>query len=219
MAKKNTKSAGRKPQTSQNKNKSGGKGKKAEAVQEQTHQLSFRDFVDKWGIPFRFFSASVFFVVFVLLLLTFLAPGGVFFNGLENLLFGLIGRIGFFVSIPSTLYLFIIHAFSKNRPVRMRTVSMLVFIPICAGIAHILSGTVVQNYTLAGFGKLYTDGVAGISGGISGGLFGGFIAQLIALLCGKAALVFLIPAALLTLLAGMQITIPSIVRAVRNRQD
>ena len=213
MAKKNTKSAAQKASPSKNTRTSSGKNKKAEPVQEKETRLSFGQLLEKWGIPFRFFTASIFFILFALLLLTFLAPGGVFFIGLENLLLGLIGKIGFYVSIPATLYLFIIHAFSANRPVRMRTVCMMVFILICASIAHVLSGTVEQNYTFAGFEKLYVDGVAGISGG----LLGGFVAQLISLLCGKATLVFLIPGALLTLLAGMQITIPSIIRAIRNR--
>ncbi|MBE6983350.1 MAG: DNA translocase FtsK [Ruminococcaceae bacterium] len=95
----------------------------------------------------------------------------------------------------------------------MRTVCLIAFILISGSIGHILSGTVEQNYTFAGFSKLYNDGVAGASGGI----LCGTIAQLVALLCGKATLVFLIPGAFLTLLASMQITVPSIIRAIRNR--
>jgi S-DNA-T family DNA segregation ATPase FtsK/SpoIIIE len=213
MAKKKTTTANKKAASAKTSGRTTKKSPKQEAVSEQTQRISVREWLENLGIPFRFFSATVIFICFALLLLTFLAPGGVFFLWLESLLLGLIGKVGFFAAIPTTLYLFTIHAFSKNRPVRMRTICLIVFILLCGSIGHILSGTVEQNYTFAGFGKLYNDGIAGLSGGVVCGIF----AQLIALLCGKATLVFLIPAALLTLLAGMQITIPSIVRAIRNR--
>ncbi len=213
MAKKKTNTANNKAASAKTNGRTTKKSPKQEAVTEQIQRISVRERLENLGIPFRFFSATVIFICFALLLLTFLAPGGVFFLWLESLLLGLIGKVGFFAAIPATLYLFTIHAFSKNRPVRMRTVCLIVFILLCGSIGHILSGTVEQNYTFAGFGKLYNDGIAGLSGGVVCGIF----AQLIALLCGKATLVFLIPAALLTLLAGMQITIPSIVRAIRNR--
>ena len=213
MAKKKTTTANNKAASAKTTGRTTKKSPKQEKVSEQAQRISIRERFDSWGIPFRFFSATVIFICFALLLLTFLAPGGVFFLWLESLLLGLIGKVGFFAAIPTTLYLFTIHAFSKNRPVRMRSICLIVFILLCGSIGHILSGTVEQNYTFAGFGKLYNDGIAGLSGGIVCGIF----AQLIALLCGKATLVFLIPAALLTLLAGMQITIPSIIRAIRNR--
>ena len=213
MAKKKTNTAATKTASSKKKSSTTKKTPKKQAVPEKQQVVYVQERLESWGIPFRFFSATVIFISFALLLLTFLAPGGVFFVALENLLLGLIGKVGFYVAIPATLYLFTIHAFSKNRPVRMRTVCLLIFILVCGSIGHILSGAVEQNYTFAGFSKLYADGVAGMSGGIVCGI----IAQLIALLCGKATLVILIPVALLMLLAAMQITIPSIIRAIRNR--
>ncbi|MBE6943561.1 MAG: DNA translocase FtsK [Ruminococcaceae bacterium] len=126
---------------------------------------------------------------------------------------GLFGKVGFLVSIPVSLYLFFIHAFSAKRPVRMRTVSLIVFSLICGCMGHVFTGEIQQVYSFESFGRLYENGLIGASGG----MICGIITQLVAFFFDKATLVFLIPAALLTLLAGMQITIPSIIRAVRNR--
>ncbi len=61
---------------------------------------------------------------------------------------------------------------------------------------------------------LYTGGVAGSTGGV---LCGG-AAMLLRWLCGKTlALVFCVFFAILTLLGAMNITIPSIIRAIANR--
>ncbi|MBE6925287.1 MAG: DNA translocase FtsK [Ruminococcaceae bacterium] len=95
----------------------------------------------------------------------------------------------------------------------MRTVCLFVFTIICGCIGHVFAGEIEQVYSFESFGKLYENGLLGASGG----MICGIITQLIAFFFAKATLVFLIPAALLTLLAGMQITIPSIVRAVRER--
>jgi uncharacterized membrane protein len=80
------------------------------------------------------FDLLTFTAAFIVLLVIFLVPEGVLVRLLENVLYGLIGRIGFLTAIPVSLYLFIIHAFSGKRPVRMRTFSLLVFILICGCI-------------------------------------------------------------------------------------
>ncbi len=211
MANKKTKSTAEKVASSKNKKKTTQKSAKAES--QTTPRNPVQKLLDRWGIPFRFFTAAFFFIGFVLLLITFLTPGGMFFVTLENVFLGLFGKVGFLVSIPVSLYLFFIHAFSAKRPVRMRTVCLIVFTIICGCIGHVFAGEVQQIYSFESFGKLYENGLVGASGG----LICGIITQLIAFFFDKATLVFLIPAALLTLLAGMQITIPSIIRAVRNR--
>ena len=210
MANKNTKSGTQKVTSSKNKKKT---TKKPQKKVEQVSKNPIQRLIDKWDIPVRFFSATFFFLSFVLLLITFLQPGGVFFIALEGLFLGLFGKVGFLVSIPVALYLFFIHGFSAKRPVRMRTICLIVFSLICGCIGHVFAGEIQQVYSFESFGKLYDNGLLGTSGG----LICGIITQMIAFFFDKATLVFLIPAALLTLLAGMQITIPSIIRAVRNR--
>ena len=211
MANKKTKSTAEKVASSNNKKRTTKRSSKTEL--KETVKNPVQKLLDRWGIPFRFFTATFFFISFALLLITFLAPGGVFFVALENVFLGLFGKVGFLVSIPVSLYLFFIHAFSAKRPVRMRTVCLFVFTLICGCIGHVFAGNIEQIYSFESFGKLYENGLIGASGGMICGL----ITQIIAFFFDKATLVFLIPAALLTLLAGMQITIPSIVRAVRNR--
>ena len=211
MANKKTRSTAEKVTSSKNKKKTTKKSSKTEA--KVTAKNPIQKLLDRWGIPFRFFTATFFLLSFALLLITFLAPGGVFFIALENVFLGLFGKVGFLVSIPVSLYLFFIHAFSAKRPVRMRTVCLFVFTLICGCIGHVFAGEVQQTYSFESFGVLYESGLVGASGG----MICGIITQLIAFFFDKATLVLLIPAALLTLLAGMQITIPSIVRAVRDR--
>lgn len=165
-------------------------------------------------IPVRLISSVILLGLFVLFLVTFFLPEGFVIAFLSKLIHGLIGRAGFVVAIPVLLYLFIIHAFSATRPVRMRTVCLIAFVLLCGCVTHL---ALDPQGLPAGFGmvsELYIGG----SDGTTGGLLCGGIAMLVKLLCGPViSYIILIVAALLTLLGGMQITIPSIVRAIRNR--
>ncbi|MBQ9839059.1 MAG: DNA translocase FtsK [Oscillospiraceae bacterium] len=126
----------------------------------------------------------------------------------------MIGRVGFIVSIPALLYLFFIHAFSGERPIMMRTICLTVFVFLCGCISHLS-----LNYQLIsdGFGvvsELYWGGVDGVTGGV---LCGAFSLALV-WACGTIiSYLILIIAAVFTLLGAMQITIPSIIRAIQNR--
>ena len=165
-------------------------------------------------IPIRFFSATVFLGLFILFLVLYLKPEGAITKFLADFLLGLFGHVGFIVSIPALLYLFFIHAFSANRPVIMRTICLGSFVLICGCIAHL---SLNPEYLPEGFrliGELYTGGVNGATGGV---ICGG-IAMFISVLIGRVlSYILLIVAAVFTLLGGIQITIPSIIRAVRNR--
>ncbi len=220
MAKKNTRSVAEKV-TSNAKNKSTSRGKstpqknnKKGAEPEVSQNLSLREMIQKWGIPTRFFSSALFLISFIFLLVIFLVPEGVFVQLMEVFLHGVLGRVGFLVSIPISLYLFIIHAFSAGRPIKMRTFCLLAFVIICGCIGHMFSASIQSPLNWETIRTLYTDGVAGASGGVLCGIVG----HILYWLFNKWITFFiLIVSALLTLLAGMQITIPSIVRAVRNR--
>ena len=166
------------------------------------------------SIPVRVVSSIVFLCVFVLFLVISFEPEGTLTRALELLLYGLIGRTAFIISIPVLLYLFFIHAFSGKRPVIMRTVCLFVFVLCCGCIAHLNMNDV---YLPSGFDavvSLYTGGISWQTGGV---ICGG-IALIIKSLCGSIiAFIVFIVAAILTLLAGMQITLPSIIRAIQNR--
>ena len=168
----------------------------------------------KSKVPVRIISSVIFLGLFVLFLVLFFKPEGALVKLLGDFVHGLIGRAGFIVSIPALLYLFYIHAFSGKRPICMRTVCLACFVLICGCLSHL--GLNPDNLP-DGFellGELYMGGVSGETGG----LVCGGIAMLLHWLCGTViSFIALITAAIFTLLGAMQITIPSIIRAVQNR--
>lgn len=165
-------------------------------------------------IPVRLISSVVCIALFVLFLVVFFLPEGELIKLLNDFLHGLIGRAGFVVSIPVLLYLFFIHAFSGSRPIAMRTVSLVSFVLLCGCITHLAIEPKGLPTGFSLLSELYAGGIVGNTGGL---LCGG-IAVLIRWLCGPViSYVALIVASILTLLGGMQITVPSIIRAIKNR--
>ncbi len=166
------------------------------------------------AIPFRLITSIIFLVLFIIFLVASFLQEGYAITLLTSLVCGLIGRVAFVVLIPVLLYLFVIHAFSGKRPILMRTVCLLSFTVICGCIAHLSLDPQGLPSDIKLLSELYMGGVDGTTGGL---LCGG-MAMLVKLLCGSViSYICLIVAAVLTLLGGMQITIPSIVRAIQNR--
>lgn len=165
-------------------------------------------------IPVRLISSVTCLVLFVIFLIMLFHTDGILLKLLHNAVQGLIGKTGYYFSIPALLYLFFIHAFSGKRPVRMRTVCLIGFVLICGCIAHLASAGDDFGSGFAIVKRLYDTGVTGESGGVICGL----IAIALDLICSKIiAYIILVIVALLTLLASFQITIPSILRAFENR--
>ncbi len=166
------------------------------------------------SIPVRVITSAVFLCLFVLFLITAFLSEGVLIKVVRDVFYGLFGEAGFYISIPGFLYLFLIHAFSGKRPVKMRTVCVISFVLICGCIAHL---TYKQQVLPSGFAlikELYSSGVTASSGGVICGLIG----MLLRWACGPIIpYILLVIAGILTLLGSMQITIPSIVRAIQNR--
>ena len=168
---------------------------------------------DSNDISIRLISASACFLMFAITLVSYFWPDGFVFKVINNVIAGLIGHTGFIISIPALLYLFIIHAFSANRPVKMRTICLILFVLLCGSFAHIQLDPLGLNSTAA----LLTDLYIGGTDGTTGGLLCGGLAMLIVICFGSASSIIVILTALLTLLGGMQITVPSIIRAIQNR--
>ena len=165
-------------------------------------------------IPVRLITSVTFLALFILFLVVSFKPGGVIIELVENLIHGLIGRAGFFVSILGLLYLFIIHAFSGKRPVKMRSICVLAFIILCGCISHLSLTLPDMPMGADAIKSLYNDGISGTSGG----LICGSIAMLFFwLVRGFLSYVIFILAALFCLLGAMQITITSIIRAIQDR--
>ena len=177
-------------------------------------KVSVHSSPDDKRIPIRFISSAIFLLLFIIFLVVFFNPKGLIPKMIESLVHGMIGRAGFVVSIPGLLYLFIIHAFSGKRPVKMRSICIGAFIIICGCISHLLLAREQLGDGFALLSDLYQGGIDHTSGGI---------------LCGSIALlvfyffndplsyIVLIIAAVLTLLGGMQITVVSLIRAIRER--
>ena len=186
------------------------KSSKKEAVQEEIVQVKSMN-----QIPTRVITSAVCLVLFILFLVMLLKPDGALLKFFNSVIQGLFGKIGFYIAVPGMLYMFIIQAFSGKRPVIMRSVCLLVFILMCGCFAHLVLDPVnlpVKFFPLVG--ALYTGGSAGTTGGI---ICGG-IAMVLKLLLGSVLpyIVFAVTA-IFTLFATFQITVPSVVRAIKNR--
>ena len=165
-------------------------------------------------IPVRLISSTVCLALFVLFLVVLILPEGALIQLISKFIHGLIGRVGFVVIIPVLLYIFFIHAFSGDRPIKLRTICLCLFTLFCGCISHLMLDPQGLPSGTALLSELYAGGVVNTTGGL---LCGG-VAMLIKWLCGPVIpYILLILAALLCLLGGMQITIPSIIRAIQNR--
>ena len=173
-----------------------------------------KDTQDRVKIPVRVITSAVFLALFVIFLVIFFEPEGVITKILEELIYGLIGKTAFLICIPSLLYLFFVHAFSGTRPVKMRTICMAVFVLACGCISHLSMDPVGTHEGFALLGFLYTGGIQNNTAGV---LCGG-LSMIIELLCGVAiSYILLILGAIFSLLGAMQITVPSIIRAIQER--
>ena len=158
---------------------------------------------------------AVFSVIFLILFVVIAVnPDGALLRALKSIILGLLGQAGFYFSIPALAYLFVIQTLGRKHSPTMRSVCLLLFVFFSGSIFHL----VVQNQGmaegLAVIADLYTGGLEGRTGGV---LCGG-LAMLLRWLCGNViAYLVLIVCAILTLLGSMEITIPSIIRAIANR--
>lgn len=165
-------------------------------------------------IPVRVISSALFLGLFILFLVIFFKPEGAIVTLIESFVHGLIGRAGFIVSIPGLLYLFIIHAASSKRPIKMRSICIGAFVLLCGSIAHL---ALQANNLSSGFallGDLYNGGIDGSTGGV---ICGGIALLFRWLFSDILSYIIFVILAIVTLLGGMQITITSIIRAIQDR--
>ena len=167
---------------------------------------------EKLQIPVRLISSAVCLVAFVVLLVMFLQPGGALLDPIHNLILGLFGKVTYYVSIPALLYLFIIQAFSGSRPVKMRSICLGCFVFLCGMISHLaMENSHIATWSLK---QLWLGGIDGCTAGI---LCGSLSMLMSWLFTEPLTYIVLIVAGIFTLLGAMQITIPSLIRAVQNR--
>ena len=168
-------------------------------------------------IPVRLITSVISLCCFLLFLIAFMNPEGMLVRFFEVLVLSMIGWVGFYVAIPALLYLFVIQAFSGKRPVILRSVCLLCFVVLCGCISQVIMLGQDGYHLPAGF-ELLKALTSGGSTGETAGLLCGGLGLFLNWLCGNVlSLIVLGVAALLTLLAAFQITVPSIIRAVQNR--
>lgn len=162
----------------------------------------------------RFLTALTFLILFIVFLVASFAPEGALIEFFSNIAHGLFGSVGFFVCIPAFLYAFLILAFGGKRPVAMRCLSLLAFVLCCGGISHLVLNPGSMGSGISVIGSLYTGGITGATAGV---ICGG-TAMLLCWLCGRViSYILFVVIAVFALLASMQITVPSIIRAIKNR--
>ena len=168
--------------------------------------------VEKVQVPGRLISSVVCLISFIVLLVMFLQPGGALLDPIHDLILGLFGKVTYYICIPAVLYLFIIQAFSGSRPVTMRSICLGVFVFLCGMISHL--GMDHAHIVAWNMKELWEGGLAGNTAGV---LCGSLSMLLCWLFTEPLTYIILIVAALFTLLGAMQITIPSLIRAIQNR--
>ena len=159
-------------------------------------------------------TALISFCLFVLFVLICVKPEGALLMVVRSVVLGLVGRAGFYFLIPALLYLAVISLFGRKIAVRMRSVCAVLFALLCGVIYHLVVAGQVQTEPVRLMSYLYSGGSAGTSGGV---ICGG-VACLLRWACGSVlSYIISMLCAVLTLLGAMQITIPSLIRAIANR--
>ena len=159
-------------------------------------------------------TALISFCLFLLFVLICVKPEGALMMVVRSVVLGCVGRAGFYFLIPALLYTAVINLFGRKIAVRMRSICAIAFALLCGVIYHLVVAAQVQLEPMQLLTSLYTGGGAGTSGGV---VCGG-IAYLLRWACGTAlAYIIAMLCAVLTLLGAMQITVPSLIRAIANR--
>lgn len=163
--------------------------------------------------PFSVIVALVSAALFFLLMVLVINPEGALLRFIKSILLGLFGQAGFYFAIPGSLFLVIINTFSRRSAVKMRSFCVISFVLLCGCLFHLALNQPLPT-GIAIFKELYWGGMDGTTGGV---ICGG-IALLLRWSCGTLLSYLLcIAGAVLTLLGAMQITVPSIFRAIANR--
>ena len=214
-----TKRTSNKTSTSAGKSGKGGKTAKSSKSSNAASNTAAKRAVaeaEKGGswISTRAICAIVTLVLFVLFAVILLKPEGALLKLFYSFLLGIFGKAAFYISVPALLWLFIILALSRGQPVRLRSFSLIGFVFMCGCLSHFM----IEPISLPGgfkvLGVLYQGGISGATAGL---LCGG-LSECLRWLCGNVfSCIILAVSGVLLLLAAMNLTIPSIVRAIRNR--
>ena len=162
----------------------------------------------------RAICAIVTLALFVLFTVMAFNPQGALPQLIRSFLLGIFGKAAFYISVPALLWLFVILTLSRGRPVRMRSFSLIGFVLCCGCLSHFMTENIPLPGGFKSVAELYQQGISGFSAGC---LCGG-VAEVVRWLCGNIlSCIILSLTGVILLLAAMNMTIPSIVRAIKNR--
>ena len=154
-------------------------------------------------------------ILFILFVVAAINPEGVLLEFVESVMLGLLGQAGFYMAIPALFYLFVIQIFKRKSAVKMRSICLGCFVILAGAFSHVL---LTLNVTVPGGAEMITYLFQGGSLGKTGGVIAGAFAELIKWICGNTiAVILLLIACVLTLLGSMQLTIPRIAKAIKER--
>lgn len=166
------------------------------------------------GISGNTFTSIVSLVLFILFGAIAINSDGALLKIVQVVVLGLIGKAGFYTAIPAMLGIFLINTLGGKHHAAIRTICVVLFILCCGSIYHLA----VQTQGIAQGLQLFPNLYAGGLGGFTGGVLCGGIAILLRWACGNiVSYILLVLCAVLTLLGAMEITIPSLVRAIADR--
>ena len=164
-------------------------------------------------VPLRGIFAGLSLVLALLALFACLGSQGAVLRALESLVSGLVGRAGFYLSPLLLGFLFYLLVFPRKKTILWRCLAVMAF---WIGVGAVAQQFCRMETLPAGIGmvaELYRRGMVGQSGGVLGGLVGLLFFKAV----GKVlSVIFLLPLLLLALLGAFDITIPGIVRAIRD---
>ena len=169
------------------------------------------------GLPGEVVVTFACLIAFIVLLVIWVNPQGVLLKAIRSFVMGMIGQVGFYFSVPALGYIFLMRTFGRRINVSMRSICALAFVFLCSCIHHMIQvfrDMVILTGGFQSVAELYTYGIQGFSGGV---LCGGLV-TLVRLLCGNIlTLIICVVGAILTLLGAVQITIPGLIKAIRER--
>ena len=194
--------------------KSTGKATKTSAKNPVKKESAVKTEYTRFRMPGYAITAIVSLILFVLFLGISVNSEGWLLAFVKNVVLGLIGKVGFYFSIPALFFLFVVNTFRARTNVQMRSICIVSFVLLCGAISHLSMPPQTFSGGLKTIGELYKGGVDGNTGGVICGL----VSIIFSSACGKAiTLITFSIAAVLTMLGSVQITVPSLIRAFQNR--
>ena len=122
------------------------------------------------AFPLRYAIAVLCGFVLLVFVSVLLSDEGVVLQFLVNTFSGLFGRNVYYISMLALCYLIYVQLFSRGKPVRRRSFSILAFVFLFGCVSHLVAAPEATKTGLSRLAELYETGILGLSGGVICGL-------------------------------------------------